>query len=83
MKSKARRFTYRFFALLIRHDNKCADVIAHPVKMYRTGFHDCFALREGQDASAATRIEPAIDCFGEELTVFALLALSVRLWIET
>jgi hypothetical protein len=68
---------------VIRHYCKLAQLIAHPVKMHETGLHDGFALRLRQDAPTATRIKPAIYRLGEALTVFASLAVSVRLWTQT
>ena len=67
---------------MIRHDHEFTELIAHPVKVHQTGFHDSFAVPLRQDAPAVTCVEPAVCGFGEAFIVFIPLDVSVRLWVQ-
>ena len=68
---------------MVRHNHKIAQLIAQSVKVEKAGFHDSFAIRARQDAPAVAGIKPAIYRLGEASMIFLLLAVSVRLRIET
>jgi hypothetical protein len=63
---------------VVRHHDKLAELIAHSVKVQKTGFHDSFAIGLRQDAPTVTGIKPTVYGLNEAFMIFPLLAVSVR-----
>jgi len=68
---------------VVRHHDKFAKLIAYSVEVLKARLHDIFAVWPRQDTLTVTCIKPVIDRLGETLMVFLLLAVTVRLWIQT